>query len=177
MTMISFRPDPLDPDSNGASDPGGPIETALFLGVRHEPSLESTQLRWQVRVGANHIVQLASGSTYLENLGGALFITTKEPPPDIAPDETPAPIGWLRWIGEEGRRSFQIQLAISRIGFDRLSHLAAKGHYPDAILTFKDDGRIERVPSPDDNKVIWNNVESKVAYISEFTLRYDLSHG
>jgi hypothetical protein len=167
--MISFQPDHVK------SDPSGPIETALFLGVRGEPSLESTQLRWQVRVGANHIVQLASGATYLEHLGGALFITTKEPPPDIAPDATPPPIGWMRWMGEDGRRSFQIQLAMSRVGFDRVCHRAERGHYPDAILTFKDDGRLERVPSPDNNKLLWNNVESKVAFISEFTLRYDLS--
>ena len=169
MTMISFRPDLADPD------PNGPIETALFLGVRGEPSLESTQLRWQVRVGTNDIVQLASGATYLEKLGGALFITTKEPRPEITPDETPDPIGWMRWIAEDGRRSFQIQLAISRVGFDRVCLRAEKGHYPDAILTFKDDGRIESVPSPNDNKKLWNNVESKIAFISEFTLRYDFS--
>jgi len=169
MTMISFQPDHLK------SDPNGPIETGLFLGVRGDPSLESTQLRWQVRVGANHIVQLASGTTYLENLGGALFITTKEPPREIAPDESPDPIGWIRWIGEDGRRSFQIQLAISRVGFDRVCGRAEKGIYPDGILTFRDDGRFEPVPSPDGNKVLWNNLESKVAFISEFTLRYDLS--
>jgi hypothetical protein len=167
--MISFRPDPVD------SGPDGPIETALLLGVRGDPSLESTQLRWQVRVGTNHIVQLASGAAYLENLGGPLFITTKEPRPEIAAEETPDPVGWMRWISEDGRRSFQIHLAISRVGFDRVCHRAELGAYPDAILTFKDDGRIERVPSPEDNKMLWNNVESKVAFISEFTLRYDLS--
>jgi hypothetical protein len=81
----------------------------------------------------------------------------------------------MRWIAEDGRRSFQIQLAISRVGFDRVCLRAEKGHYPDAILTFKDDGRIERVPSPSDNVKLWNNVESQVALISEFTLRYDFS--
>jgi hypothetical protein len=169
MTMISFQPDHVDPA------PNGPLETALFLGVRREPPLESTQLRWQVRVGANDIVELASSGAYLETLGGVLFITTKEPRPEIAPDETPEPIGWLKWIAEDGRRSFQIQLAISRVGFDRVCHRAEKGDYPDAILTFKDDGRIESVPSPDNNKTLWNNVESKIAYISEFTLRYSLT--
>jgi hypothetical protein len=170
MTMISFLPDPASSEARLA------IETALFVGVRGEPSLEATQLRWQVKVGPNHIVELASGGTYLENLGGALFITTKEPMPEPVPDETPDPIGWMRWIGEDGRRSFQIQLAISKTGFDRVSRRAESGHYPDAILTFKED-TIERVPSPEDNKVLWNNVVSKVAYISEYTLRYDLSRG
>jgi hypothetical protein len=169
MTMISFQPD------RAATDPSGSIETALFIGVRREPSLESTQLRWQVRVGANDIVQLAGGGTYLEKLGGALFITTKEPRPETSADETPDPIGWLKWIAEDGRRSFQIQLAISRIGFDRILHRAEKGHFPDAILTFKEDGRIESVPSPDNNKKLWNNVESKIAFVSEFTLRYNLA--
>jgi hypothetical protein len=168
MTMIAFQPDHAD------SDATGPVETALFLGVRREPSLESTQLRWQVRVGAHHIVQLASGATYLETLGGALFITTKEPRPEPAADEAPDPIGWMRWIAEDGRRSFQIQLAISRIGFDRVCGRAERGQYPDAIVTFSEEA-IEPVPSPDDNKVLWNNVASRVAYISEYTLRYDLS--
>lgn len=168
MTMISFLPDPAD------ADPNVPLETALFLGVRGEPALEATQLRWQVRVGANHIVQLASGGKYLENLGGALFITTKAPLPEPEPDETPDPIGWMRWIAEEGRRSFQIQLAISSGGFDRVWRRAESGHYPDAILTFKEDS-IEPVPSPDGTKVLWNNVASKVAYIREYTLRYALA--
>jgi hypothetical protein len=169
MTMISFQPDLVD------ADPNGHIETALFIGVRGEPSLESTQLRWQVRVGTHDIVQLASGATYLEKLGGALFITTKEPRPESGPDATPDPIGWMRWIAEDGRRSFQIQLAISRVGFDRVCLRAEQGHFPDAMLTFKDDGRIERVPSPGDNKKLWNNVESKIALLSEFTLRYDFA--
>jgi hypothetical protein len=34
--MVTFQPDRRE------ADPGGPIETALFLGVRHEPALEST---------------------------------------------------------------------------------------------------------------------------------------
>jgi hypothetical protein len=171
MAMISFQPDSVE------ADPGGPIETALFLGVRGEPPLESTQLRWQVRVGANDTVQLATSTTYLEKLGGALFLTTKEPRPENAPGEAPAPIGWMRWIAEDGRRSFQIQLAISRVGFDKVCHLAEKGIYPDTILTFNDDGRIEQGIGSDGKKMIWNNAESKVALISEFTLRYDLALG
>jgi hypothetical protein len=167
--MLTFQPDGRE------AEPGGSIETALFLGVRDEPALESTQLRWQVRLQAGDIVQVENGATYLENLGGALFITTKEPPPETPPDETRGPIGWMRWIGEHGRRSFQIQLAISGVGFDRVCHLAEKGKYPDAILTFKDDGQMEHGLSPDGNKKIWNNVGSTVALITEFTLRYDFS--
>jgi hypothetical protein len=167
--MVTFQPD------RGEAEPGGPIETALFLGVRGEPSLESTQLRWQVRLHVNDIVQLETGTTFLENLGGALFLTTKEPRAETAPGETPDPIGWMRWIGDHGRRSFQVQLAISGVGFDRVCNLAAKGKYPDAILTFKDDGRIEHVQSPDGNKKIWQNAGSPVALITEFTLRYDFS--
>jgi hypothetical protein len=167
--MITFQPDGRE------AEPGLSIETALFLGVRDEPSLESTQLRWQVRQHASDIMQLESGGTYLENLGGALFLTTKEPPPETLPGETHGPIGWMKWIGEDGRRSFQIQLAISAAGFNRVCNLAEKGTYPDAILTFKDDGRIEHGLSPDGNKKIWNNVGSTVALITEFTLRYDLS--
>jgi len=169
MAMITFRPDQLEANQNGL------IETALFLGVRAEPSLESTQLRWPVRVGAGDIVQLQRGSTYLENLGGALFLTTKEPAPQVALDDAPAPIGWMKWVGDDGCRSYQIQLAISRLGFDRVCHLATEGRYPDALLTFKDDGRIEAGMSPDGNKTIWNNADYKIALISEFTLRYDLS--
>jgi hypothetical protein len=168
MTMISFQPDLQ-------CEPTGSIETALFLGVRREPSLESTQLRWPVRLSTEYIVQLASSPTYLDKLGGALFITTREPPPEITQDETPDPIGWMKWLAEDGRRSFQIQLAISRVGFDRVCQRAEQGQYPDAILTFNDDGGIEAVPSPDNNKKLWNNVESKVALISEYTLRYNLS--
>jgi hypothetical protein len=81
----------------------------------------------------------------------------------------------MRWIGDHGRRSFQVQLAISGVGFDRVCNLAAKGKYPDAILTFKDDGRIEHVQSPDGDKKIWQNAGSPVALITEFTLRYDFS--
>lgn len=167
--MITFQRDGRE------AEPDAFIETALFLGVRDEPSLESTQLRWQVRQHASDIVQLESGGTYLENLGGALFLTTKEPPPETPPGETRGPIGWMKWIGEQGRRSFQIQLAISGVGFDRVCNLAEKGKYPDAILTFKDDGRIEHGLSPGGNKKIWNNVDSTVALITEFTLRYDFS--
>jgi hypothetical protein len=167
--MVTFQPDERE------AEPGGPIETALLLGVRDEPSLESTQLRWQVCLHASDIVQLESGATYLENLGGALFLTTKGPQPETPPGETRGPIGWMKWIGEHGRRSFQIQLAISGVGFDRVCNLAEKGKYPDAILTFKDDGRIEHGLSPDGNKKIWKNVASTVALITEFTLRYDFS--
>ena len=167
--MVTFQPD------GRAAEPDGSIETALFLGVRDEPSLESTQLRWQVRLHASDIVQVESGPTYLENLGGALFLTTKEPQPETLPGETRGPIGWMKWIGEHGRRSFQIQLAISGVGFDRVCNLSEKGKYPDAILTFKDDGPIEHGLSPDGNKKIWKNVGSTVALIAEFTLRYDFS--
>ncbi len=167
--MVTFQPDRRE------SEPGGPIETALFLGVRHQPSLESAQLRWQVRLHANDIVQLESSAAYLENFGGALFLTTKEPQAETPPGESPGPIGWMKWIGDHGRRSFQIQLAISGVGFDRVCSLAEKGKYPDAILTFKDDGPIEHGFSPDGNKKIWHNVGSPVALISEFTLRYDFS--
>jgi hypothetical protein len=166
--MVTFQPDERQ------TELGGPIETALFLGVREEPTLESTQLRWQVCLHASDIVQLESGATYLENLGGALFLTTKEPQPEMPPGET-RPIGWMKWIGEHGRRSFQIQLAISRVGFDRVCNLAEKGKYPDAILTFRDDGRIEHGLSPEGNKKIWKNVDSTVAHITEFTFRYDFS--
>jgi hypothetical protein len=167
--MVTFQPDKRE------AEPGGPIETALLLGVREEPPLESTQLRWQVCLHASDIVQVESGATYLENLGGALFLTTKEPQPETSPGETRGPIGWMKWIGDHGRRSFQIQLAISGVGFDRVCNLAEKGKYPDAILTFKDDGRIEHGLSPDGNKKIWKNVGSAVALITEFTLRYDFS--
>jgi hypothetical protein len=167
--MVTFQPDRRE------ADPGGHIETALFLGVRHEPSLESTQLRWQVRLHANDIVQLEGGATYLENLGGALFLTTKDPQAETPPGETSGPIGWMKWLGDYGRRSFQIQLAISRVGFDRVCNLAEKGKHPDVILTFDDDGPIEHGLSPDGNKKIWNNVGSTPALISEFTLRYDFS--
>jgi hypothetical protein len=166
--LLTFQPDPRE------AEPGGLIETALFLGVRHDPPLETTQLRWQVRLQSKDIVQLENSDTYLENLGGALFLTTKPPPVETPPSETSAPIGWMKWMGEQGRRSFQIQLAISVAGFDRVSHLAEKGRYPDAIITFKDDGPIEHGLSPEGNKKIWNNVASTVALISEFTLRYDL---
>jgi hypothetical protein len=167
--MVGFQPDAR------AAEPNGPIETALFLGVRDEPALESTQLRWQVRVHPSDVVQLENGTTYLENLGGALFLTTKGSQPETPSEETRGPIGWMEWIGDLGRRSFQIQLAISGVGFDRVCDLAAKGRYPEAILTFKDDGRIEHGLSPDGNKKIWNNEKSRVALISEFTLRYDFS--
>jgi hypothetical protein len=167
--MVTFQPDEREAETSGS------IETALFLGVREEPSLESTQLRWQVRLHQRDIVQVESSATYLENLGGALFLTTKEPQPETPPGETRGPIGWMKWIGEHGRRSFQIQLAISGVGFDRICHLAEKGKYPDAILTFKDDGPIEHGFSPDGNKKIWKNAGSSVALIAEFTLRFDFS--
>ena len=167
--MVTFKPDERAPESEGS------IETGLFLGVPEEPALESTQLRWQLRLHPADIVQIESSAIYLENLGGALFITIKEPPAETVPGETLGPVGWMKWMGENGRRSFQIQLAISGVGFDRICHLAEKGHYPDAVLTFKEDGPIEHGLSPDGNKKIWTNVSSSVAYIAEFTLRYNLS--
>jgi hypothetical protein len=167
--MVTFQPDKREAES------GPSIETALFLGVRADPALEATQLRWQVRVHADDRVQLESGDSYLENLGGSLFITTKEPRADLQPNETPGPIGWLKWIGDHGRHSFQIQLAISAVGFDRVCNLAEKGKYPDAILTFKEDGSIEHGLSPTGNKMIWKNGGASPAFITEFTLRYDLS--
>jgi hypothetical protein len=156
--MVTFQPDERE------SDAGGLVETALFLGVREDPPLESTQLRWQVRVHPSDIVQMESSAAYLENLGGALFLTTKEPPPETQPGET-RPLGWMKWIGEHGRRSFQIQLAISRVSFDRISHLAETGRYPDTILTFKEEGPIEHGLSPDGNKKIWKT-GSTVALIA-----------
>jgi hypothetical protein len=169
MAMITFQPDMVEPELRSN------VETALFLGVRGNPPLESTQLRWQVKVGPDDIVQLESGGTYLEHLGGALFLTTKEPRPEIAPGETPQPIGWIKWIAEQGRRSFQVQLGISRIGFDRICALAEKGRYPHAILTFEEGSGIDYGLSPNGEKKIWKNVESSVALVSEFTLKYDFS--
>jgi hypothetical protein len=166
MVMIAFQPDRVETES---------IETALFMGVRGEPSLESTQIRWQVRASSNEIVGLKTGPTYLQQLGGALFLTTREPRDETAPGETPKPIGWMKWIADDGRRSFQIQLAISALGFDRVCRLAEKGRYPDAILTFRDDGPIDFLNSAEGDKKMWNNIESKFAFISEYTLRYDLS--
>ena len=144
--MVTFKPD------ERAADTEGPIETGLFLGVREEPALESTQLRWQVRLSPSDIIQVESSDTYLTNLGGALFVTTKALSAEAQPDEKSGPVGWIRWVGENGRRSFQIQLAISGTGFDRICHLAEKGRYPDAIITFKEDGPIEHGFSPDGNK-------------------------
>ncbi len=168
MAMITFQPDMVGADLRSS------IETALFLGVRGNPSLESTQLRWQVKVGADDVVQLESGGSHLEHLGGALFLTTKEPRPEVAPGETPAPIGWIKWIAERGRQSFQVQLAISRTGFDRVCGLAEQGRFPHAILTFAEDGGIDYGLLEGGRKV-WKNVESSVVLISEFTLRYDFS--
>ena len=167
--MVTFKPDEREADT------AGPIETGLFLGVREEPALESTQLRWQVRLHPSDIIQIEDSATYFENLGGALFITTKEKSAETDAVETRGPIGWLKWIGDNGRRSFQIQLAISGVGFDRICQLAEKGLFPDAILTFKEDGPIEHGLSPEGNKKIWTDVSSNVALIAEFTLRYDFS--
>src|SRR5260370_36281939 len=87
VAMITFQPDMVEPDLRSN------VETALFLGVRGNPPLESTQLRWQVKVGPDDIVQLESGGTSLEHLGGALFLTTKEPRPALAPGEPRQPMG------------------------------------------------------------------------------------
>jgi hypothetical protein len=168
MPMITFEPDMRDP---AVSEP---IETALFLGVRGDPPLESTQLRWQVKTSSQETVQLETGHA-LERLGGALFVTTKEPKAEIAPGETPAPLGWIRWIGDSGRSSFQIQLAISRVGFDRLCDLAQQGRYPHAILTFAEDGSIGARPDAESTGKIWKNVEAKVVLIDEYTFRYDFA--
>jgi len=169
MAMIAFQPDMIDPDLRSS------IETGLFLGVRGDPSLESSQLRWQVKVGTDDIVQLEPGGAYLNSLGGALFLTTKEPRPEVSPDATPPPIGWIKWIAEQGRRSFQIQLAISRIGFDRVCGLAERGRFPHAILTFEKDGPITFGLGLNGDKKIWQNIESSVALVNEFTLKYDFS--
>lgn len=169
--MVTFQPDERDADSGVA------IETGLFLGVREEPALESTQLRWQVRLHPSDIFQVESSGTYLEELGGALFITTKEPLAEMQPGETRGPVGWMKWIGNNSRRSFQIQLAISAAGFDRVCRLAEKGQYPDAILTFKEDGPIEHGFSPEGNKKVWTKDSPVVALLAEFTLRYDFSRG
>jgi hypothetical protein len=165
--MITFHPDMIVPDVLA------PIETALFVGVRARPALESTQLRWQVKVAPHDSVQLESGGMNLEQLGGALFLTTKEPPPETPDGEPPESMGWIKWIGEQGRQSFQIQLAIARVAFDRICLLAEKGRYPQAILSFKEDGPIEEGLGPNRDKKIWNNVQSNFALISEFTLKYD----
>jgi hypothetical protein len=170
MTMITFGPDMQDAASSE------PIETALFLGVRRDPPLESTQLRWQVKTSALETVQLESGHV-LESLGGALFVTTKEPKLEVADGELPAPVGWIRWIGDSGRRSFQIQLAISRVGFDRLCDLAQRGRYPHAILTFAEDGSIGALSEAQSEVKIWKNVEAKKVLIDEYTFRYDFTRG
>jgi hypothetical protein len=168
MVMIAFEPDRLEAQRELN-------ETALFVGVRGDPPLESTQLRWQVRASTNDVVELKMGPTYLQQLGGALFLTTREPRVQTAEGEIPPPIGWMRWIANNGHRSFHIQLAISAIGFDRVCHQAEKGKYPDAILTFQEDGPIDFLDRDKGHKKKWNNVESKHAYISEYTLRYDLA--
>jgi hypothetical protein len=168
MTMIMFEPDMRDAALSES------IETALFLGVRRDPPLESTQLRWQVKMSAQETVQLESGDA-LESLGGAMFVTTKEPKIEIAEGQTPAPLGWIRWIGEDGRRSFQIQLAISRVGFDRLCDLAQRGKYPHAILNFAEDGSIGSLSEAQSEIKIWKNVEAKKVLIDEYTLRYDFT--
>ena len=150
------------------------IETALFLGVRRDPPLESTQLRWQVKAGVQETVQLESGHA-LEILGGALFVTTKEPKLEIADGEIPPPLGWIRWIGDDGRRSFQIQLAISRVGFDRLCDLAQQARYPHAILAFAEDGGIGGLSEAQSDVKIWKNIEAKRVLIDEYTFRYDFT--
>jgi hypothetical protein len=168
MTMITFEPDMQEAASSGL------IETALFLGVRGDPPLESTQLRWQVKSSTRETVQLESGQA-LESFGGALFVTTKEPKKEIADGETPAPLGWIRWIGDGGRRSFQIQLAISRVGFDRLCDLAQRGKYPHAMLTFAEDGSIGELSEAQSGVKIWKNIEAERVLVAEYTFRYDFS--
>jgi hypothetical protein len=166
MPLLTFRPDFVE------TPPVDRIETALFFGIRRNPPLESTQLRWQVRLSQGESLKLETGGA-LEHWGGALFLTTKEPPPEALSDTAPAAIGWMRWIASDGRRSFQIQLAISRVGFDRVYALAANGHYPDAILNFRGDDSVQE--DAEVQGTSWKNVESSVAELSEFTLRYDLA--
>ena len=168
MTMITFEPDRQDAALSES------IETALFLGVRRDPPLESTQLRWQVKTSAQETVQLESGHA-LESLGGALFVTTKEPKLEVADGEIPPPLGWIRWIGDDGRRSFQIQLAVSRVGFDRLCGLAQQGRYPHAILTFAKDGSIGALSEAQSDVKIWKNIEAGRVFIDEYTFRYDFA--
>ena len=170
MTMIIFEPDMQDGIVSKS------IETALFLGVRGDPPLESTQLRWQVKTSAQETVQLESGHA-LDSLGGALFVTTKEPKMETADGEIAAPLGWIRWMGDGGRRSFQIQLAISRVGFDRLCDLAQRGRYPHAILTFVEDGAIGALSDAQKDVKIWKNVEARKVYVEEYTFRYDFRRG
>ena len=169
MTMITFLPDMVGPGQRSS------VETALYVGVRANPALESTQLRWQVKVSPHEIVRLESSGASLDQLGGAFFLTTKEPRAQDLLSETTQPIGWIKWIAEQGRRSFQIQLAISRIGFDQVCGLAEKGRYPHAMLSFAQDSGIDGGLSPDGEMKVWKNVASSVALISEFTLKYDFS--
>ena len=169
MVMITFKPDMIVPDVLA------PIETALFVGTRANPPLEVTQLRWQVKVGPEENVELESSGLNLDQLGGALFLTTREPPPETPPDATPEHVGWIKWIADQGRNSFQIQLAISRLAFDRICRLAESGRYPHAILTFKEDGAIDYGLSPNREKKVWHNVQSSFATIGEFTLKYDFT--
>jgi hypothetical protein len=168
MTMITFEPDMQDCAVSES------IETALFLGVRGHPYLESTQLRWQVKTRAQDTVQLESGHA-LDGLGGALFVTTREPKVEITDGELPPPLGWIRWIGDDGRRSFQIQLAISRVGFDRLCDLAQQGRYPHAILTFAADCGIGELSEAQSEVKIWKNIEAKKVLVDEYTFRYDFT--
>ena len=168
MTMLSFTPDMPESTLGGSSD------TALFLGVRGDPPLESTQIRWQVKLSVSESVRLEDGGA-LQEFSGALFITTKEPPPELALGASPDPIGWLRWIAAAGRRSFQIQLRISRTGFDRVCGLAESARYPAAILTFADEGYVIADDEIDQSKKLWKNTQSKIALIGEYTLRYDMS--
>ena len=167
MTMLAFMPDRSESSSAIASD------TALFVGVRGDPALESTQLRWQVRLSSSEFVRLEDGGS-LNEFGGALFITTKEPLPEPVPGASPEPIGWLKWIAAAGRRSFQIQLRISRTGFDRVCGMAENARYPAAMLTFADEGFVVAQDENDQSKKLWNNTQSRIALIGEYTLRYDL---
>lgn len=168
MTRITFEPDMQDAASSES------IETALFLGVRGDPRSESTQLRWQVKASVRETVQLESGQA-LESLGGPLFVTTKEPKVEMADGQSPGPLGWIRWIGDDGRRSFQIHLAISFVGFDRLCGLAQQGRYPHAILTFAEDGSIGALTEAQSDVKIWKNIEAKRVLIDEYTFRYDFT--
>src|ERR1700753_1331584 len=70
--VATFQPD------NRKADRAVIVETGLFMGVRDELELAATQLRWQVRLHPDHIVQVEGGNSYLETLGGSLFITSKD---------------------------------------------------------------------------------------------------
>jgi hypothetical protein len=88
VAIITFNPDVLD--SQMAESPR---ECAFFI-IAHGDAQESSQIRWQVTVGADDSVQLETGD-FLERLGGALFLTARERP---TATEQPDACGWIRWF-------------------------------------------------------------------------------